>query len=254
MSYLLTLPESLNLKSAVRGDVRLATITNVNLAATVTSIDGVSLADKDRVLVKEQSVPSENGIYEWSSGTSLLTRSPEDGLYLQSGFIATIQEGTTLKNTLWMLITPNPITVGVTNLTFGQLAPSVANPPPMHFLSNASNVDGNTTEISLGAVPFSPSVYASLTSIEFIVILSASDTTFTATVKLYNVTDREFVTGTTLNTTNTDPTKLTSGPLTVGTASGNVKTSERLYQVWVSISGASINDQAFLDSAYFFIS
>jgi len=128
------------------------------------------------------------------------------------------------------------------------------NSSPIYFIAGVSSVDASSSEISLGAIPFDPSDYALITTLEFVVVLSVSDTSLTGTAKLYNITDREFITGGSISTSSTDPTKFSSGALTIGVAAGEVKPSEKLYQVWISVTGSGTGEIAFLDTAYFQVS
>ena len=93
MSYLVPNEVSQGMQKSFKTSVRVASIANVNLAATHTALDGITLADEDRVLLKLQGTGSENGIYSWSSGTQLFTRA-RDGYTLRSGMIVSVQEGT----------------------------------------------------------------------------------------------------------------------------------------------------------------
>lgn len=59
--------------SAVEGlawkdSVRVATVANITLSGPGATIDGVAMAANDRVLVKDQSTASQNGIYIWNGG------------------------------------------------------------------------------------------------------------------------------------------------------------------------------------------
>ena len=76
----------------VIGAVRAATTGNVaSLSGTVT-IDGVALAEEDRVLVRAQTTSSQNGVYIVNSGT--WTKLPKDS---DKGSLVTVLEGTTQK-------------------------------------------------------------------------------------------------------------------------------------------------------------
>jgi len=86
------------------------------------TIDGEVVSNGWRVLIKDQTDASENGIYIYSASTSGFTRSSDfdgtpEGEVTQGAFIPVIT-GNTLYNTLWILTTPDPITLGVTDLTF----------------------------------------------------------------------------------------------------------------------------------------
>ena len=108
--------------SDYKDSVRLATRTNINVSANVLTIDGISLSDKDRVLLIGQTNQSQNGIYAWSSATNRLTRSNDaDSIFeLSAGNKVYVEEGTSFEKTTWTLITSGVITPGVTGLTFAK--------------------------------------------------------------------------------------------------------------------------------------
>ena len=114
-----------NFVSAVsdyKDSVRVATRSNINVSGTVSTVDGISLADKDRVLLLGQSNQSQNGIYAWSSATSKLTRSNDaDSIFeLSTGNRVYVEEGNTFEKTTWTLITAGIIDPGVTGLVFAK--------------------------------------------------------------------------------------------------------------------------------------
>jgi len=103
-----------------KSPVRAATTANITLSAPQT-IDGVSVVANDRVLVKNQSTASENGIYRcnagaWTRGTDM-DASPEAA----PGSAVMVAEGTTQADTLWELTTNAAITLGSTSLAFAQV-------------------------------------------------------------------------------------------------------------------------------------
>src|SRR5690606_6767805 len=57
--------------------VRFASTANVNLSAPGATMDSGNLAAGDRVLLKNQSTGTQNGIYVWQAADELLTRAPE---------------------------------------------------------------------------------------------------------------------------------------------------------------------------------
>ena len=114
-----------NFVSAVsdyKDSVRVATRSNINVAGTVSTVDGISLSDKNRVLLVGQSNQSQNGIYAWSSSTSKLTRSEDaDSIFeFSSGNKVYVEEGNTLGKSSWTLITQGVITPGITALVFAK--------------------------------------------------------------------------------------------------------------------------------------
>ncbi len=67
------------LRAAIEGlawkdSCRVATQGNLNLASPGASIDGITMASGDRVLVRNQTDPIENGIYVWTGAATLMTR------------------------------------------------------------------------------------------------------------------------------------------------------------------------------------
>ena len=107
-------------------------------------------------------------------------------------------------------------------------------------------VDGLTLVKGLGGVPFTPASGATHT---FLAVLSVSNALLTGTVKLYNVTDAEFVAAVNLTTSSTTSVKV-SAALTVGAAAGLLKPTEKVYQVWIENDGVGPVDVTYLGSAY----
>jgi hypothetical protein len=99
--------------------VLVATTANITLSNEQT-IDGVGVVDGDRVLVKDQTTGSENGIYVVASGA--WSRADDfDGNptgEVVNGDLIPVESGDTHANTIWVLTTPDPITVGTDPLNF----------------------------------------------------------------------------------------------------------------------------------------
>jgi hypothetical protein len=95
---------------------------NVTLTAPGTSIDGVTLAVGDRVLLLAQTTASQNGIWVFQGSAVTMTR-PTDfptgstGLVSQ-GATVVVDGGTTNKATQWTLTTTGVINVDTTSLAF----------------------------------------------------------------------------------------------------------------------------------------
>jgi len=106
----------------VKDSVRVATTGNITLSGTQT-IDGISLSAGNRVLVKNQSTASENGIYDVVSGGSW-TRSSDANISAEvtSGMFVFVEEGTTNADSGWVLTTDGAITLGTTSLAFSQFS------------------------------------------------------------------------------------------------------------------------------------
>lgn len=84
---------------------QVASTANLDLAAPGASIDQVALSNGDRVLVKNQTDPTENGIYVWNGATSTMTRASDaDGTgELDPGSAVFVLDGTVNSATAWIV-------------------------------------------------------------------------------------------------------------------------------------------------------
>lgn len=122
---------------------RVATTANITLIAAQV-IDGVSVVPGDRVLVKNQSTASQNGIYVVASG-AWARASDADGNpagEVSSGMFTFVTSGTANAGSGWMLTTPDPIVLDVTALAFSQSSASTA-----YIGGSGVNIVGNTIEV-----------------------------------------------------------------------------------------------------------
>jgi hypothetical protein len=106
--------------------VEAATTANISLSSDLQNgdtIDGVTLATGDEVLVKNQSTDSQNGIYTVvSSGTA--SRSTEyDAIAEISGQMVIVNQGTTNDNTMWLCTTNTSATLGSDSISFTKVTP-----------------------------------------------------------------------------------------------------------------------------------
>lgn len=133
-----------DLKDPVRG----TSTANLALTALVNGLvhDGVTYATGDRILLKNQTTGSENGIYVIAaSGSGTRAGDANQSDEVTRGMSVTVLEGTT-KGTgattanpvTYVLITPDPITLGTTSLTFS----------PIGSAATAYTADGNGIELS----------------------------------------------------------------------------------------------------------
>lgn len=100
--------------------VRVAGTANLNLASTLTALDGVTLADGDLVLLKDQTDKTENGCYLYNATSDLLER-PGEG---EPGYgpvvnqVYTAREGTAGAGKVWLLTSnQDPIVVDTSQQT-----------------------------------------------------------------------------------------------------------------------------------------
>jgi hypothetical protein len=108
----------------VKQSVRVATTgSDISLSNTTTSIDGVTLSDGDRVLVKDQSTGSENGIYVVStSGAWSRSTDADSSAEVTAGLFTFVAEGAANGDSGWVLSTNDTITLDTTALTFAKFS------------------------------------------------------------------------------------------------------------------------------------
>ena len=107
------------------GAVMAASTGNVSIASPGTALDGVTLANGQRVLLKNQTDATQNGVYIFNGSASALTRAA-DGVQgtLNGGAAFYVEAGTTNGDKGFTLTTDDPITVGTTALAFSQFSGS----------------------------------------------------------------------------------------------------------------------------------
>ncbi len=102
--------------------VRAASTANVTIASALTngsSMDGVTLATGDRVLLKNQSAGAENGIYVVvASGAASRAGDADTATKLNAGATTSVEEGTVNGDKRFVLTTNAPIVLGTTALVF----------------------------------------------------------------------------------------------------------------------------------------
>jgi len=116
--------------SDFKGSVKAATTTAGTLASDFENgdtIDGVTLATGDRILIKDQSSGAENGIYiVAASGAPARAADADTSAEVTPGMVVPVEQGTTNGDKLFMLTTNGPITLGSTALTFSVYGASSA--------------------------------------------------------------------------------------------------------------------------------
>jgi hypothetical protein len=107
-----------------KNPVRVASTSNVTVASPGATLDGVTLAVNDRVLLKNQTTAAENGIYVWTASGSPLTRATDADTNgeLAPGASVSVAEGTVNADKVFMIISDAAITIGTTAQTWGQLS------------------------------------------------------------------------------------------------------------------------------------
>jgi len=95
-SYVDSLVEGL----AWKDSCRVATQSNLNLAAPGATVDGITMVSGDRMLVRTQTTTSQNGIYVWNGAASAATRSLDASTFPElEQAVTTVEEGTSAAAT-----------------------------------------------------------------------------------------------------------------------------------------------------------
>ena len=107
-----------------KDSVRVASTADVTISGPGAAIDGISLSSGDRVLLKNQSTGSQNGIYSWNGAASAMTRTTDADANAEvtSGMFVFVEEGTVGADQGFVLTTDGSITVGSTSLSFTQFS------------------------------------------------------------------------------------------------------------------------------------
>lgn len=101
---------------ALKAPCRVATTANITLSGLQT-VDGVALAENDRILVRAQTDSTQNGIYT-AENTAWVRAIDFDGLNdVRQGTLVWVHSGTQ-GTSFYVLTSADPITFGTSAITF----------------------------------------------------------------------------------------------------------------------------------------
>ena len=170
----------------IKDSVRVATTANITIATALNvgdAIDGVTLVDGDRVLVKNQSTGSQNGIYIAGS-SPVRSADANTSAEVTSGMFCFVEEGTVNGDNGFVLTTNDPITLDTTALTFTQFngAGQIIAGDALSKTGNTLNVndDNITVEVNSDALRIKG---ISATAVGDLLIGAASNAGYTRLVK-----------------------------------------------------------------------
>jgi len=189
-SYVDAIAQGIDAKASVVA----ASTANITLSGAQT-IDGVSVIAGDRVLVKDQTTASNNGIYLCASGS--WTRTTDADTYAELVAAYTFVEGGTVNaNNGFICTIPTSGTLGSTSITFAQFsgAGQVTAGTGMSKTGNTLNVNTASSarivvgadEIDLATTGVTASTYKSVTVDTFGRITAGTNPT---TISGYGITD-----------------------------------------------------------------
>lgn len=130
--------------------VRAASTTNHTLTAPGATVDGIALTAGDRILLKNQTAPEENGIYIWNGAASTATRATDADTAAEILQAAVFTEEGTQADTLWVCSTNAPITLNTTSLTFVQVGNVSGGLLAANNLSDVASAATSRTNLGLG--------------------------------------------------------------------------------------------------------
>lgn len=95
----------------------------LTLGTALTVLDGYTLLNNDRVLVKNQANAAHNGVYTWATGGTVLTRATDADTTteLNGGDFFFVVNGTVNNDTGWIII-DQVTTIGTSNVNFTQFS------------------------------------------------------------------------------------------------------------------------------------
>jgi phage-related tail fiber protein len=222
--------------SDAKESVRVATTENITLNGLKT-IDGITVADKDRVLVKNQTDPKQNGIWQVvASGNWVRAKDASNAKGLNSGMYTFVTEGQANQGTGWVLNTPDPIVLDTTGLAFQQFS-GTGNISAGAGLQRV----GNSFSL-LSIIGLTPGTYRSVTIDQYGRVTGGTNP---STLAGYGITDgQQIITGAATSITTNN---LTANRVMVSDASGKVSQSTITTSELATIKSNSDNMQALLN-------
>lgn len=110
--------QGVNAGIAFKVPCRVATTANITLSGLQT-IDGVTVVADDRVLVKDQTTASQNGIYRADTSTWQRDYDWDGSFDVKKGTLVYVTSGTTNKG-FWAVTTDDPITIGTSSVAIAR--------------------------------------------------------------------------------------------------------------------------------------
>jgi hypothetical protein len=132
-----------------------ATTGNVDLSADLQNgdtIDGVTLVTGDRVLVKDQSTGSQNGLYTVVASGTASRDTQFDTIAELSGQMVVVNQGSTNDNKIFLCTTNNTASLGSDTITF-----SVITPSNVGTVTSVGIADAGAGEFTVGSTPVTSS-------------------------------------------------------------------------------------------------
>ncbi len=139
---------------------RAATTANIDLTADLQNgdtLDGITLATNDKVLVKDQTDAKTNGIYKVVASGTASRDTDYDTVAELAGQLIVVQEGSTNADRIYLCTTDNSGSIGSVNITFSRVTPSYTG-----TVTSVGITDGGASEFTIGSSPVTSSGNISL--------------------------------------------------------------------------------------------
>lgn len=138
-AYVDTVAQGLDTKASVVA----GTTANITLSGTQT-VDGVVLIAGDRVLVKNQTAPADNGLYLCAAGSWTRTTDMDTWAEVPGAYVF-VEGGSTLADTGWVCTSNAGGTIGVTAIVWAQFSGAGSGVSSINFGSTGLTPSGVTT-------------------------------------------------------------------------------------------------------------
>jgi hypothetical protein len=155
----------------------------LTLTVALTTLDGYSLNNGDRILVKNETNQAYNGVYTWATGGLVLTRSTDTDSYgtgsgdLSENDYFFVQNGTTNKGNSYVCTTPGTIVFGTTAITFAQFSTS-----QVYTAGTGLTLSG--TQFSISNTAVTAAAYGSASSVATFTVNAQGQLTLAASTSI----------------------------------------------------------------------
>lgn len=130
-----------------KASVKAATTANITLSGAQT-IDNVSVVAGDRVLVKNQSPASQNGIYVAAAGSWVRTTDADAWAELVAAYVM-VEQGTVNADTGWLCTVDQGGTIGTTAVAWVKFSGGFVQPGNANTFTAQQSLAGSATEFGL---------------------------------------------------------------------------------------------------------
>lgn len=157
-AYVDTAIASLNSLFDAKGSVRAASTANGTLASAFENgdtMDAITLATGDRILLKNQTAPEENGIYVVAASGAPARATDMDNWTEVPGAFVAVEIGTANADTIWLCTANQGGTLNTTAITWQQI-PTTAGMTSANFVTRevpSGSINGSNVTFTLANTP-----------------------------------------------------------------------------------------------------